>query len=50
MTRGCVEFPFLLIIRLSVSSFGHLPAGSPKPVITDSLITRVLNLTITILK
>lgn len=49
MTRECVEFPFLLFIRLSISSVGHLPGSGPKPCITDSSITRVLNLTIPIL-
>lgn len=43
MTREFVEFPFLLFIRVSISSVGHLPGGGPKPCITDSFITRVLN-------
>lgn len=49
MTREFVEFPFLLFIRLSISSVGHLPGGGPTPCITDSFITRVVNFTIPIL-
>lgn len=41
--REFIEFPFLLVIRLSVPSFGHLSRGVPKLCITDSFIVRVLN-------